>query len=215
MRKFFILGVAGGSGSGKTYFVNDLLKKFGEQFCTVLYQDDFYFDQSKNFDFDGGKINFDHPSSLDFSSLAQVLKSLKEGKRTTLPKYDFATHSRLNAQQLAEPKTLILLDGILILHSPEVRELLDASVFFDTPEDLRFQRRLHRDIRERGRTPEGVFNQFYKQVQPMHETFVQPSKQFARWVFQDCEQYEEGLLEVEEYLRFILGLDSSLKAQLI
>lgn len=211
----FILGVAGGSGSGKTFFVRDLCQRLGAHNVGVLFQDDFYKDQSSRFDFDGGSVNFDHPSALDFDLLAEKLQLLKNGQNVLLPQYDFTTHQRTDVQSPFHVKPLILVDGILILHSQRVREQLDASVFFDTPEDLRFSRRLARDVKERGRTPEGVFNQFYKQVQPMHVEYVQPSRKFARWVVQDFEAYEEGLLKIEAFLRIQLGLESFEKARLL
>lgn len=206
-KNVFVLGVAGGSGSGKTFFAKDLVKRIGESNTSLVFQDNFYLDQSSQFDHDGGSVNFDHPSALDFSLLADCLKSLKKGQNSVMPVYDFATHSRTKDLVPVEAKKVIIVDGILILHSQEVRESLDAAVFFDTPELLRFQRRLDRDVKERGRTPEGVFNQFYKQVQPMHDLFVQPSKQHARWIIQDFEEYEEGLMEVEGYLRWFLQME--------
>lgn len=207
-QEIFVLGVAGGSGSGKTYFAKDLVQRMGLEISTLVYQDNYYLDQSGRFDHDGGSVNFDHPSALDFSLLADSLRQLKQGQNIQMPIYDFATHTRSEQSILVRPKRLVIVDGILILHSKEVREVLDAAVFFDTPELLRFQRRLERDVKERGRTAEGVFNQFFKQVQPMHEEYVQPSKQYARWVIQDFEEYEEGLMEVEGFLRVILGLES-------
>jgi uridine kinase len=211
----FILGVAGGSGSGKTFFVKDLCQRLGQHQVGVLFQDDFYKDQSSRFDFDGGSVNFDHPSSLDFGLLAEKLSDLKNGQDIQIPQYDFAKHQRLEKAKLFTARPLILVDGILILHSREVRDQLDASVFFDAPEELRFSRRLERDIKERGRTADGVFSQFYKQVQPMHQEYVQPSKKFARWTVQDFEFYEEGLLKIETFLRMQLGLESLEKARLL
>lgn len=214
MQDIFVLGVAGGSGSGKTYFAKDLVKRLGDKNTALIYQDNYYLDQSNRFDGDGGSVNFDHPSALDFDLLAEDLKRLKMGVPVQMPIYDFATHKRVEATLPVAPKRLILVDGILILHSKAVREVLDAAVFFDTPETLRFQRRLERDVKERGRTPEGVFSQFFKQVQPMHEEYVQPSKQYARWIIQDFEEYEEGLLEVEANLRYLLGMESLERSRL-
>ena len=137
----FILGVAGGSGSGKTYFSKCLSDKlnarFGAPFCEIVYQDNFYFDQSKRFDHDGGAVNFDHPDAIDFELLAYCLRQLKSGERTEIPVYDFATHTRSAKTLRVEPKKIVIVDGILIFHTPSVRELFDELIFFQTPEELR------------------------------------------------------------------------------
>lgn len=188
-----IIGVAGGSGSGKTYFAQDLVKTLGTERTSLVLQDNFYFDQSSRFDFDGGSVNFDHPDSIEFSLLAKHLRILKEGKPTQIPTYDFATHSRKKETLLIQPAPIIIVDGILILHIPEVRELFDEAIFFDTHEDLRYSRRLERDVRERGRTPEGVKEQFLRQVKPMHDQFVEPSKAHAKRVVCDEKEYDTVL----------------------
>src|SRR5665213_2372416 len=175
----FLLGVAGGSGSGKTYFARDLVRRLGDDRCTIVYQDSFYIDQSKRFDFDGGSVNFDHPSSIDFDCLAQRLASLKSGKAAEIPIYDFATHQRKTETVQMAPKSVIIVDGILIFHAPQVRALFDDLIFFDTAEELRFQRRLERDVKERGRTPDGVHKQFFSQVKPMHDLYVEPSRELS------------------------------------
>lgn len=189
----YFLGVAGGSGSGKTYFARAVHEKLGPERCEIIYQDNFYIDQSKRFDFDGGAVNFDHPSSLDFALLAHHMLTLKQGRSTQIPIYDFVTHSRLNKTIPIEPKSIIIVDGILISHAEEVRPLFDELIFFDTPEELRFQRRLERDVKERGRDPEGVRNQFFKQVKPMHDKFVEPSKIYANTIVKDIGQFESTL----------------------
>ena len=192
-RQVFILGVAGGSGSGKTYFADALQRALGDACSTIVYQDNFYIDQSARFDHDGGAVNFDHPDSLDFPLLAEKLRELKSGRPTQIPIYDFATHTR-QAKTLQVPaRRIIIVDGILIFHPPYLRELFDDMVFFDTPEALRFERRLKRDVEERGRTPDGVKAQFQAQVKPMHDQFVEPSKCFARTVVCDQGDYQEAL----------------------
>lgn len=193
MERPYIIGVAGGSGSGKTYFARELHRILGDKHCTILYQDNYYIDQSHRFDGDGGSVNFDHPSSLDFDLLAEGLARLKQGKSIEVPIYEFATHKRLQKTITCDPKRIILVDGILILDSPVVRAELDEAVFFDTPEELRFQRRLERDVVERGRTPDGVKKQFDLQVRPMHDLFVQPSKVHAQTVVCDLGEYSETL----------------------
>lgn len=192
--KSIIVGVAGGSGSGKTYFAKDLRSKLGEHQTEIVYQDNFYIDQSHRFDGDGGSVNFDHPDSIDFSLLSQCLLQLKGGADTDIPIYDFKTHTRVKEQIKIKAKPIIVVDGILIFHPPEVRNVFDYLVFFDTSEDLRFERRLQRDVKERGRTPEGVKAQFQKQVKPMHDLFVEPSKHHAHLVVSDDACYEDVLL---------------------
>jgi uridine kinase len=180
-----IVGVAGGSGSGKTYFADALVKTLGAELCQVICQDNFYYDQSHRFDFDGGSVNFDHPDSIDFECLARCLTSLKAGKATEIPQYDFATHSRRPQTEKIFPKSVLVVDGILIFHSEPVRSLFDELIFFDTPEELRFDRRLKRDVSERGRSPEGVRKQYTTQVKPMHDKFVEPSKVHAGVIVSD------------------------------
>lgn len=192
--KTFILGVSGGSGSGKTYFAEALHKLLGEECCEIISQDNYYIDQSKRFDFDGGSVNFDHPESIDFKLLAYQLNDLRHGKDVQIPIYDFRTHSRTEETRLITPKKLIIVDGILIFHPQDLRTMFDDLIFFDTDEDLRFSRRLDRDIKERGRAAEGVRNQFYKQVKPMHDQFVEPSKYFAKSIVKCEDDFNEQLM---------------------
>jgi len=188
LQKSFIIGVAGGSGSGKTFFAQELKNALGDC-ATIVYQDSFYIDQSHRFDHDGGAVNFDHPESLDLELLAKCLNDLKEGRDTKIPVYDFKTHSRGSEEITIKPNKVIIVDGILIFHPNYLREQFDEMVFFDTPEELRFERRLARDVKERGRTPEGVKAQFFGQVKPMHDEFVDPSKRFAHTVVRDLGDY--------------------------
>ncbi len=195
MIKPYVIGVAGGSGSGKTYFARELLKVLGENVCTIIYQDNYYIDQSHRFDSDGGAVNFDHPSSLDFTLLAHDLSDLKVNKSIQIPMYEFSTHKRLNKTIECSPKKIILVDGILILDSAIVRAQLDESVFFDTPEEIRYMRRLERDVQERGRTEDGVKKQFDLQVRPMHNQFVQPSKIYAQTIVENLNDFNNCLTD--------------------
>ncbi len=179
MSQVQIIGIAGGSGSGKTTFARRLRDRLGVENSEVLGQDSYYIDQSNKFDHDGGSVNFDHPESLDFSLMAKHLKMLKHGENIEVPIYDFATHKRLNETIKLTPKKIIFVDGILIFSQPQVVEWLDYKIFIDCEESLRFERRLSRDVKERGRTPEGVKAQFINQVKPMHDEFVEPSKSVA------------------------------------
>lgn len=195
----FILGVAGGSGSGKTYFAQELKEALGE-LATIVYQDNFYIDQSHRFDHDGGAVNFDHPESLDLRLLAKCLSELKRGEATDIPIYDFKTHTRKSTVLRIEATKIVIVDGILIFHPDYLREQFDEMIFFDTPESLRYERRLRRDVDERGRTPEGVLSQFLKQVKPMHDQFVEPSKTFAHRVVKDSGDYHEHFDAYKEKL---------------
>ncbi len=189
----YVIGVAGGSGSGKTFFARELQKILGDECCTIIYQDNYYIDQSHRFDGDGGSVNFDHPDSLDFNLLALGLSDLKKGKSIKVPLYEFSTHTRKKEAIECHPKKIILVDGILILDSSVVRAQLDESIFFDTSEELRFERRLDRDVNERGRTAEGVKKQFELQVKPMHNLFVEPSKNYADKIVKDFGDYKEAI----------------------
>ncbi len=200
MSDTFIIGISGGSGSGKTFVANILAQKLGAENCLLIEQDSYYFDQSQHFDHDGGSVNFDHPNAIDFDLLAEHLNKLKEGKDIEIPVYDFATHKRLNKVVPANPKKVVIVDGILILHHEHVRKHFNESLFVFTPETVRFERRLNRDVIERGRTKEGVVQQFEKQVKPMHDKYVEPCKEFATLVghgdnMQDCDKTIESLLE--------------------
>ena len=174
-----IIGIAGGSGSGKTVLAHWLLKYFGPERAGLITQDSYYFDQSERFDHDGGAVNFDHPDAIDFDLMAEHLETLLAGDPVDIPIYDFATHTRIEQTNWFKPREIILVDGILILGDELVRELFDASIFISTSEEVRYGRRLSRDTQERGRTPEGVREQFYRQVKPMHDRFVDPSREHA------------------------------------
>jgi uridine kinase len=191
----YILGVAGGSGSGKTYFAQELQNLMGHEHCQVISQDNFYIDQSKKFDFDGGSVNFDQ------DLLAARLDQLKKNQTTEIPIYDFVTHTRKSQTISVQPRTLLIIDGILILHFEKVRQFFNSSLFFATPESLRFSRRLNRDVKERGRSPEGVKRQFETQVKPMHDLFVEPSKEFATSIIAEEGQSSEIVSFYYERLR--------------
>ncbi len=185
--KPIIVGIAGGSCSGKTTFLRRLSEFFNQDKSTVIWQDNYYIDQSSKFDKDGGAVNFDHPSAIDFEFLADQLSILKQGKSIDCPTYDFATHTRTSETIAISPRPIILVDGILIFHLERLRNLFDHRIYISAPEEVRFNRRLKRDTTERGRTAQGVHDQFYKQVAPMHNEFVTPTKQYAHRVINQDE----------------------------
>lgn len=174
-----ILAISGGSCSGKTTLTRMLQKELGSEACEVVYQDSYYHDKSHIAEEDLHTVNFDHPDSLEFSLLVEDLKKIKQGETTALPQYDFITRKRHNNSRPVQPVDLIIVDGILLLSQPGVRQIADLTLFVEASEELRLRRRVIRDMRERGRTQEGVLKQFHKQVKPMHDAFVEPSKKFA------------------------------------
>lgn len=203
LKPVFIIGISGGSGSGKTTFARMLQASIsavlGPSTCGILSQDSYYIDQSAKFKGDGS-INFDHPSSIDFPLLAEHLKSLKQGKSIRVPVYDFVSHTRRIESIPFAALPVVILDGMLILSQESIRSLLDYSVFIDAPESTRFERRLSRDVRDRGRTPEGVKVQFEKQVKPMHDQFIEPSKTFATRVISSLKRFETPIRDLTQEL---------------
>ena len=174
-----VIGISGGSGSGKTTLAEYFVDKFKSQGSVLLGQDHYYIDQSKNFDKDGGAVNFDHPSSIEASLLAKHIEALSKGEPVEVPIYDFATHAPKKETTCIHPAKWVVVEGTMIFHWPELRQKLTHKIFITVPEQTRFERRLRRDTTERGRTPEGVRAQFYTQVKPMHDEFVETSAQFA------------------------------------
>jgi uridine kinase len=173
------IGVAGGTGSGKTTVANEILRRVGRQHIVHLNQDRYYRDLDHLSEEERIHHNFDHPSAIEETLLIEHLQSLKEGRSARVPVYDFTRHLRTEEVEVAAPRPVILLEGILILAIAEIRELLDVKIFVDTDADVRFIRRLRRDMAERGRTVDNVIAQYVTTVRPMHLEFVEPSKRWA------------------------------------
>ncbi len=173
------LGVAGGSGSGKTTVAQGLLELVGPERIAFLVQDSYYRDIEWESSAQIAAHNFDHPDALDTELLVAHLEELRAGRGVDVPVYDFVTHRRSADVRRVDPRPVVLLEGILLLAEPAVRELLDFKVFVDTDADVRVLRRLERDIEERGRTVEDVVEQYLTTVRPMHLEFIEPSKRYA------------------------------------
>lgn len=173
------IGVAGGSGSGKTTVSMAILDRVGTEHIAYLEHDAYYKDICDLPYSPNQPINFDHPDSLETSLLIQHILQLKQGQSVAVPIYDFTTNSRTDRVRIVEPQPVILVEGILLFAEPELRKLFDVRIFVDTDPDIRFIRRLKRDISERGRTVESVIEQYLHSVRPMHLEFVEPSKRYA------------------------------------
>ncbi|MFN8388239.1 MAG: uridine kinase, partial [Anaerolineales bacterium] len=174
-----VIGIAGGSGSGKTTVAQTILSRVGRERIAFLQHDSYYKDLSGLPPVQRAEINFDHPDSLESDLLIQHIASLRDGRPVQVPIYDFATDRRTGKTFTVEPCRVILVEGILIFVEPELRKMFDVKIFVDTDADLRFIRRLERDITERGRTTESVIKQYQSTVRPMHLEFVEPSKRYA------------------------------------
>nr|HID12545.1 uridine kinase [Anaerolineae bacterium] len=174
-----VIGVAGGTGSGKTTVANQILQRVGAEHIAYIPHDAYYRDLSHLPPRLRTQVNFDHPDSLETELLIEHLKELRAGRAVEIPIYDFTTHTRTRAKRRVQPAPVILVEGILVFAEPELRDLFDVKLYVDTDADVRFIRRLRRDIEERGRSVESVCEQYLSTVRPMHLEFVEPSKRYA------------------------------------
>jgi len=178
-KKTRLIGIAGGTGSGKSLLAQTLLQQIGPDKVVYIQQDSYYKDLSELPIYQPGKRNFDHPASFDFKLLNLQIRRLLESKAIEQPLYDSTNHVRTTRTRTIEPRKLVILEGILVLYDPELRELMDIKVFVDTPPDIRLIRRIKCDLNQRGKDLESIFQQYENSVRPMHLQFVEPSKQFA------------------------------------
>lgn len=174
-----VFGIAGGTGSGKTTIADYILETVGPEKIAFLPHDAYYRDQTGLTLEERSQINFDHPSSLETELLIEHITKLRNQEAIQLPSYNFKTHTRNQDTVTIKPQPIILIEGILIFAEPELRKLFDLKIYVDTDADIRFIRRLKRDIEERGRTTESVIKQYLETVRPMHLEFVEPSKRYA------------------------------------
>ncbi len=173
------IGIAGGTGSGKTRLAKNLAEAFGEGKVTIVDQDAYYHRLDHLNLAERAKVNFDHPSSIDFDLFTNHVKTLLANQPIAMPVYDFTTCTRRPETRSVLPHRVIIVEGILVLHNPDLRRLMDIKVFVSTPADIRFIRRLRRDVNKRGRLLQSVVDQYLASVRPMHEQFVEPSKEHA------------------------------------
>ena len=174
-----LIGVAGGSGSGKTTVVRRIVRAIGENDVVVVHHDSYYRDASHLPMEERVQINYDHPESLETELLIEHLQALLRGEPVEVPVYDFSGHARLEETRSIQPRPVIIVDGILILWDRQLRDLMDVKLFVDADADVRLGRRLQRDMDERGRSPGSVLTQYMETVRPMHLEFVEPSKRYA------------------------------------
>lgn len=174
-----IIGIAGGTGSGKTTVVEQIIAELPKDEVCIISQDSYYTDTSHLSYDDRVKINFDHPNSIDFDLMVTHLKELRNGRSFEQPIYSFVDHNRTNETVSTSPKKVIIVEGILILTHPEIREMLDINVFVHADSDERLIRRLKRDVADRGRDLNEVLDRYQNTLKPMHKRFIEPSKEFA------------------------------------
>lgn len=183
-----IIGICGGTGSGKTTTARKVIEKIGADKVVLLEQDSYYLNLADVPLDERRQANFDHPDAIDFEALAKNLESLSKGESVEIPVYDFTTHTRSDETKLIDPKPIVIIEGILIFTNERILDLLDLRVFIDTPDDLRLLRRIRRDIEERGRTLGQTLDQYEKTIRPMHHQFVEPYKRFADVIVPESRQ---------------------------
>ena len=179
MKSTTIIGIAGGSGSGKTSVTNEIMKNLEGHSVALLAQDYYYKDQSHLTVDERLETNYDHPIEFDNDLLIDNLNDLRNGKQVEVPTYDYSNHTRSKETIAFEPKDVIIVEGIFALENKTLRDLMDVKIYVDTDADLRILRRLLRDTEERGRTMESVINQYLNVVRPMHNQFIEPTKRYA------------------------------------
>ncbi|MFD3156469.1 uridine kinase [Haloimpatiens sp. FM7330] len=179
MKRPIIIGISGGTGSGKSTIASEIYKKFDEDCIAMIEQDSYYKDQSSMSFEERVKTNYDHPDAFDTPLLIEHLKKLMNGEVVQKPIYDFEIHNRKKEAITVEPRDIIVVEGILVFQDVDLRNLLDIKIYVDTDADVRIIRRLVRDINERGRTVDSVINQYLNVVRPMHLQFIEPTKRYA------------------------------------
>lgn len=200
-----IIAVGGGSGSGKTTVVNEIIEKLDKDDLVVIKHDDYYKKQSHLSLEERYNINYDHPASLDNDLFISDIKKLIKGESISKPIYDFVLHDRSDKTEIVEPKKVIILEGILILEDKRIRDLSDIKLFVSLDDDLRFIRRLSRDIEERGRSLDSVVKQYLKTVKPMYHRFVEPTKRYADVIIPNNNRHDVAVDVIAAKIKSIKG----------
>jgi len=177
--KPFVIGVAGGSGSGKSTVTREVLASIGPEMATVVIQDDYYCDQTPLSAQERRKTNYDHPQAFDWPLMVQHVQALCRGEAIDKPTYDFTQDNRASQTIAVQPAPVIVIEGLFALFDADLRKMMSLKIFVDTAADVRFIRRLQRDMAERGRSAESVINQYLETVRPMHKQFIEPTKRHA------------------------------------
>lgn len=201
MRDVKVIGITGGSGSGKSTIVRRI-EEVCQSFVSIA-QDSYYKSAAYVNNANITAFNFDHPDAFDNDLLCQHIRDLKAGKAIDMPQYDFVHHCRRQETVHVEPAPLVILDGLMILYVPEIRDLLDLKIYVDTPHDIRFIRRLQRDIMERGRTVESVVKQYLDVVRPGHFSFIEPTKEFADLIVPEGGHNEKAMKVLRAFVKDI------------
>lgn len=200
-----IIGIAGGTASGKSTFARNIDLKYKDK-LTILSHDYYYKDRPDLTFEERTKINYDHPNAFDTDLLIEHLKLLKQGKSIEHPIYSYTTHSRENYTEISNPSRVIIVEGILIFENKELRDLMDIKIFIDADSDTRLSRRIVRDVEDRGRSLANILEQYFTTVKPMHEQFVEPSKKFADIIVPQGGENTVALNMVFEQINSILGI---------
>ena len=199
MKKICVVGVAGGSASGKTTIVNKIREYFGSDIVVISH--DSYYKAHNDMPFsERCKLNYDHPESFETTKMAEDVRQLMEGNSIEMPIYDYTIHNRSDETVLIEPRKVIIVEGILILENKELRDLMDVKVYVDTDADERLMRRIKRDMQERARSIDSILEQYSETVKPMHEEFVEPSKKYADVIIPRGGENQAGINMLHEYL---------------
>ncbi|MFD2611808.1 uridine kinase [Paenibacillus gansuensis] len=188
-----IIGIAGGTGSGKTSVARSIMERMGDANAVLISQDSYYLDHSELSMEQRERINYDHPNAFDNELLLQHLSRLRDGETVEIPVYDFTVHARSSETETVEPKQIVIVEGLHVLSDDHLRSGLDIKVFVDTDADIRILRRVVRDIQERGRTLQSVVDQYLMTVKPMHDAFIEPSKKYADIIIPEGAENQIGI----------------------
>ncbi len=201
--KICIVGIAGGTASGKTTIVRRIKEKFGDDIVVINH--DSYYKAHDDLSYeDRSRLNYDHPESFDTDLMIQDIKKLKNNEEIDMPVYDYTIHNRSDATVHVVPKQVIIVEGILILENPKLRKLMDIKVFVDTDADERLMRRIRRDMVERARSIDSILTQYAETVKPMHEQFVEPSKKYADIIIPRGGENLTGISILQEHLKSMI-----------